>query len=183
MDIDPTQLVLKELDLINNTISRLDKQIQTSKNICTTLWTVWLGWFITQHIKPDSEENFGIAILASAVFPLIFWLVDFEFRKSLFSVSKRESLISLYLNMKKDNELNSPKNFPFIDPVGWLYNINIQDLIDVCKFELSESKKESLTAQKMQWLHILFYKEAKWIYLPLMITSIITGCYFLLAKS
>lgn len=178
MDEQFIQLILKELDLIDNTISRLDRQIQTSKSICITLWTGWLGWFISQQINHENQENFGLVILASALFPILFWLVDFEYRKSLFSVSKRQILISLHLNVRTNKDSNTIKKIPLLDPVGWLYDSDFEDLIDKCEFELSKSQKKSLTSQNVRWLDILFYKEAKWIYLPLTLISLILGYCF-----
>jgi len=188
MDNSLTQLILKEIDLIDNTISRLDKQIQTSKNICVTLWTTWLGWFISQQITECNKENYGLVILASAIFPIIFWLVDFEYRRALLRSSKRQSIISLYLNDKIDDNSNNCKKFPVLDPLGSLYDFKIQYLIAKYESELSESKKNNENNgtkkkkkspfQQKNWLDILFYKEAKWIFSPLILLSIITGIIF-----
>lgn len=169
-----TQILFKELDLIDNTISRLDKQIQISKNICITLWTAWLGWFLTDYINGNSKENLNLVILASAIFPILFWLVDFEFRKALLSVGERQSIISLYLNSrdKENTEL------PLLDPVGWIYNFDVEALVNKCEFKLLDNKKKLLLGQKIHWINILFYKEAKWIFLPLILISIILAICF-----
>ena len=167
----------KELDLIDNTISRLDIQIQTSKNICITLWVAWMGWFISQQIQKDNSENFGLAILASALFPVIFWLVDYQFRKALLLCSRRQNIISLHLNDMVGNNSDNPERFPVLDPLGSLYQYKIGNNKIKASYNTSgtNENEESEQLPKKSVLQILFYKEAGWFYSLLFLISIATG--------
>ncbi|WP_299761356.1 hypothetical protein [uncultured Dokdonia sp.] len=168
------EIVMKELDLIDQTISRLDKQIQTSKTVCITLWTAWIGWFIVKVNTTTSSHELGLLIVFSAVFPIIFWKVDSYYRAAVISSSKRQSLISLYLNLSDETI-----KFPILDPVGRLYDdSNYDALLESSKDRLSERSYHELKNKNLPNRYT--YKEVVWFYLPLMIVSLALGGYFLL---
>lgn len=168
------EIVMKELDLIDQTISRLDKQIQTSKTVCITLWTAWIGWFIVKVNTTTSSHELGLLIVFSAVFPIIFWKVDSYYRAAVISSSKRQSLISLYLNLSGEDI-----NIPLLDPVGWLYDSSNYDiLIEASKDTLTKHRYHELKNQKPP--NRYSYKEVIWFYLPLIILSVVLGGYFLI---
>ena len=177
MESTKVQLLLKELDLIDNTISRLDSQIQITKNICITLWTAWLGWFMTKQIDPENCKNYGLPILMSVIFPFISWMVDSCYRRALLSAGKRRGLISLYLNNEMNDNLKKHIKFPLLDPVGWTYDYNkINELIDPLK--LSEEGKRLFGEQNP-----FFYKEAKLFYPALILLSLFFGIWLLIYGS
>jgi hypothetical protein len=129
----------------------------------------------------ENTMHLSFIIMASALFPFLFWLIDYQYRKALLSTTKRQMLMSLFLNTKtreKQFEDSSKPNFPLFDPVGWLYNNNIETLIEDCPYDIQADKKRVLLKQKLSWSAVAFYKEAKWFYLPLIVISIILGCYF-----
>lgn len=172
---DRDDIILKELDLIDNTISKLDKQIQTTKTVCITLWTAWIGWFIAQEVERVSDNELGWLLMGSAVFPIIFWKVDSYYRKALLSTSRRQNLISLYLN-KNEGDIK----FPFLDPVGWLYHPkNYRGLIEKNEHTLMEEKESELICG-IKDSKIYTYKEVVWFYLPLIIISFLLGGLFVL---
>jgi hypothetical protein len=168
MEDEKLQLFLKELDLIDSTISRLDLQIQKSKTICITLWAAWNGWFISNKINEDVD--LGLAVSCSILFPALFWIVDFHYRKALMTTSRRQILMSLFLN-----RLNSENDdFPILDPVGWLYRYDVEAVVSSVKYTLSNEQKLQLTS-KLSWWRILIYKEVAWFYFPLILASGILG--------
>ncbi len=170
------EILLKELDLIDKTITRLDRQMLSSKTLCISLWTAWIGWFLVSKSDFLPDFELGVLILFSAIFPMIFWKVDSLYRGSLLSTSNRRNLISLYLNAP-----GTQSDFLLMDPVGWLYKSeNYEGLIESMK-EHVEPKK--LRQMQDPSLGKYSYKDALWFYLPLVIISILFGTYLLVQKA
>ena len=67
------------------------------------MYTIWLGllvlFFLDNFLELD-EKTLGFVLLLSVLIPLVFWLMDFYWRKALLDVSWRQKIISLFVNNK-----------------------------------------------------------------------------------
>ena len=177
-----TEILLKELDLIDSTISRLDSQIQNSKNVCIILWTAWIGWFITIA----SMKNL---VVVSVIFPVLFWFMDFNWRKALLTATKRQLRISIFFNaVDIKQRLNDAEtgNFPLLDPVGWLFKkeayaiieeIINQKSVNSLSNNLNEKKRVFILKKNISSWDVINYKESIWFFLSLIIISLTLGIF------
>ena len=177
------ETLLKELDLIDATISRLDAQIQTSKNICITLWTAWLGWFV-KFILENPDEGKAWLLFGALFFPILFWAMDYNWRKALLSTSLRQKRIAVFLNSRLGMSWLEDANktaFPILDPVGWLYDGSAySEVFEKIKSEegynanfLKKAWEDIVLGKSLKPINVLLYKEAKWFYPTLIIVPIV----------
>jgi hypothetical protein len=171
-------LLFKELDVIQDTIKNLDSIIHNSKNFAFLTWGGSL-YLITEQLKIEDDRQKGFLLLLAAVIPLLFWAMDYKWRKHILQSSMREKIISLFLNspeFKKiaagENDFAAYENFPFYDPVGWFYtkqalkeDTDLPEGYFASKYMLDENK---LTVKK-----VLFYKDAYLFYGTMLLLSII----------
>lgn len=75
------QLILKELDTIQNIIKNLDSLIQNSKNFALAFWGGGL-YLIVQHLEVEKTPK-GWLIILTAIIPILFWIMDFQWRKHI----------------------------------------------------------------------------------------------------
>lgn len=166
------ELLLKEIDLINGNVKNLDDIIYKTKNFAFLFWGGSL-FLITKL------ENFDLVIIKTLIFltviiPIMFWTMDYFWRKHLRFASVREKIISLFINSPEfDVWLKDDSNvkFPLYDPVGWIYTE---------KTEIGENFDEKYLVNRKQFniWKILFYKDAKWYYTIMIIISILFGYFY-----
>ncbi len=169
------ELLLKEMDQIHDTIKNLDDIIFKTKNFGFLFWSGSL-YLIVEHMKEVSQEAKTSLILMTALIPLLFWAMDYVWRKHLMLCSRRERHISHFLNSeafeqlvlqgKKDLE---GKQFPFFDVVGWIYTKTAGKTTD---YFMDEYLIDS--AEFRGW-KVIAYKDAKWFYGAMILTSIVFG--------
>ena len=186
-------LLLKELDLINATITRLDNQMQNSKRICILLLTGWLGWFISNETGLSPYHR-GCIILGAAVFPILFWGMDFFWRKALRTVTRRQLRISIFLNSNNPEVYlteGGTQKFYVLDPLGSLYEKNdfkimnklLKDkYIDDAIAGMDKKEKDLLKEEKISNWRVLVYKEAKWFFPSLILLPLIIGFALILCE-
>lgn len=173
-------LIIKELDTIQDIIKNLDDIVHKSKNFAFLTWggSVYL---IAQHLKIAEDEPNGYLILLTAIIPLLFWSMDFKWRKHILQSSARMKIISLYLNspeFKKyeteELDQNTRNLFPFYDPVGWTYtNRTVQKDPEIPKDKYKPSYL--VDEDKLNFKKIIFYKDAFLFYGTLTFLSIVLG--------
>lgn len=111
-------ILKKELDLIDNTIGRLDEILLRNRNWGTTLWAGLIA-IIVPLIKDDFYKSF--LILASAVLPLLFWIIDIRWKIALLKCSDRQGAISRFLNSQdlwNSFKTNTITPLTLLDPTG-----------------------------------------------------------------
>lgn len=175
-----TTLLFKELDVIQDTIKNLDDIIHKSKNFSFLAWGGSL-YLVIEHLGITKQQDKGLMSLLTAIIPILFWAMDYKWRKHILQSSMRIKIISLFINSVEFNKMISgetdfdgAENFPFYDPVGWIYTKKaVTEDPDIpanqfaSKYLLDESK---LTGRK-----ILFYKDAYIFYGTMLLLSIVLG--------
>jgi len=151
-------LLAKEIDLINNTIDRIDGITQAVKNWAIVTWagsiTVFLG-----------EVDLRPYLLLTMVLPLLFWFSDARWRYLQKRSIVRQQKIAEFLNseeFKESFETRSLENFYILDLVGKGH-------------QRDADYQKSVNLKK-----IFFYKELSWFYGGLMLLSLILGSFFLI---
>lgn len=154
MNTFKSELLIKELDLIDTTISRLDLQIEKGKHFCITIWLGLLVFFFLDNFLELNEKTLGFVLLLSVLTPLVFWLMDFYWRKALLDVSWRQKIISLFVNNKAFQYEDS--EFALLDPVGFIFSVN--DYPEYIKNDKNFIKKPSnLEAFLLQRRQMVFW--------------------------
>lgn len=95
-------LLLKEIDLIDGTIKNLDDIIYKTKNFAFAFWGGSI-FLITKLDKPIADQ-IPLLIALTAIIPIMFWIIDYRWRKHLLLVSARERIISLFINSSEFRE-------------------------------------------------------------------------------
>lgn len=170
------ELLLKEMDQIHDTIKNLDDIIFKTKNFGFLFWSGSL-YLIVEHMKEAGQEAKTALILMTTLIPLLFWIMDYGWRKHLMLCSRRERHVSHFLNSEAFEQLVlqgkkdiAGKQFPFFDVVGWIYTKTAREVTT------DEFMDEYLIdpAEFRSW-KVLAYKDAKWFYGAMMLTSIVFG--------
>ncbi|MEO8962990.1 MAG: hypothetical protein ABI325_13975 [Ginsengibacter sp.] len=172
--------ILKELDVIQDTIKNLDDIIYKSKNFAFLTWGGSL-YLITQHLNISSDQQKGYVILVTGVIPLLFLAMDFKWRKHILQCSMRIKIISLFLNSDEFKKMatdetgsESKISFPFYDPVGWIYTKQAaSNDPDFPKDRFDP--KYLLDDDKLNFKKVLFYKDTYMFYGTMIALSIILG--------
>lgn len=185
------QLILKELDTIQDIIKNLDSLIQNSKNFAMAFWGGGL-YLIVQHLEVDTAAK-GWLIILTAIIPILFWTMDFKWRKGILQCSIRMKNISKLLNSPDflkitHQELFDFKDlkFPLYDPLSWfflksksgkltIFESEIDQIDQNNSFDIDYFRDESEPTFK----RILFYKEAAFFFLTMILISLILGIAFL----
>lgn len=119
-----TELLFKGLDVIQDTIKNLDDIIHKSKTFAFLTWGGSM-YLITQHLNIKTDQDKGYLLLLTAVIPLLFWAMDYKWRKHILQSSMRIKIISLFLNsaeFKKmilgETDFDGAKSFPSMTPLA-----------------------------------------------------------------
>ena len=168
------KILLKEIDIIHSTIKNLDDIIYKTKNFAFLFWGGSL--FLIANLELNDDVKISL-ILLTVLIPIMFWIIDFQWRKHLRMASQREKTISLFINSDKFEKWLNGKNirFPLYDPVGWIF------LKRDCQTKeyLSEIDEKYFTTP-FKFLDILLYKDSKWYFSLMIIVSILFGTVYLL---
>ncbi len=185
------QLILKELDTIQDIIKNLDSLIQNSKNFAMAFWGGGL-YLIVQHLQVDKTPK-GWLIILTAIIPILFWIMDFQWRKHILQCSIRMKNISKFINSRKftdifnqDEYVIQDLKFPLYDPLSWFFlkskdgNLKIHETDIVERnYDNSLDLKYFREESEPPFRKTLFYKEAAFFFLTMIIISIILGVIIL----
>ncbi len=178
-------LLLKELDIIQDTIKNLDDIIYKTKNFAFLAWGGSLYLF-TEQFKEIDETYRALLYGLTAIIPLLFWVMDFRWRIHLLRSSKRERIISRFINSpvfelwQLGNNLPPDQSFPLYDPVGCIYFTKASGKVDPENVKFSE--QYLIDNRNFGWLKVAFYKDAYIFYGTLVLMSLIlsTTYFFVL---
>lgn len=173
------EVLMKEIDLIDTTIRNLDDIIFKTKNFAFVLWGGSL-YLIVEQLSSNPTVNVKLLIFLTALIPLIFWMMDFQWRRHLLHASAREKIISQFLNSDAFDQWimhqeESKIHFPIYDQVGWTYTRQAQESKELTRTYDSKYLTD-LKANRLA--KVLFYKDAKLFYPVLMIVSIVFGVLY-----
>ncbi len=181
------EILLKELGTIHSTIKNLDDIIFKNKNFAMAFWGGGL-YLLAQHV--EMAPIYKVWLIAGTAFiPIIFWCMDYQWRKHLRFAAMREKIISLFINSPQfekwlkrkkiehteDDEVAGQQNvavrFPVHDPVGWIYITGDEDIHHPRRQEVHKFKPEySVDRAIYKCWDILFFKDA-WYYFSAMIMA------------
>ncbi|TVL95313.1 MAG: hypothetical protein CV087_24440 [Candidatus Brocadia sp. WS118] len=127
-----------------------------------------------------SQIKIGLIFLTGLI-PLLFWVMDYHWRKHLLQCSRRERNISLFLNseaferlvLKGEKDLKG-KRFPFFDVVGWIYTKTAGE-------ETRDSFPEEYLTNpgEFRGWKVIRYKDAKWFYGTMFVVSMVLGASYI----
>jgi hypothetical protein len=107
-------ILIKEIDLIDNTIGRLDELALRNRNWGTTLWAGLVAVILQQELAKN-------LLLVTVVIPLLFWLIDVQWKAALLKCSRRQAAISDFLNspvLQDLFETGQVSSIELLDPTG-----------------------------------------------------------------
>lgn len=109
-------ILMKEIDLIDHGIGRLDEILLRNRNWGTTLW----AGLIAIILRGETFDR--RLLLATALIPLLFWLIDIRWKIALMQCSGRMKRISAFLNSEALKEVFEQRNITssieLLDPIG-----------------------------------------------------------------
>ncbi|MDX2285577.1 MAG: hypothetical protein NW241_15525 [Bacteroidia bacterium] len=203
------ELLLKELDHIRDSIKNLDDLIYKTKNFGFLFWGGSIA-LIVEHLKGADDTLRPVLLGLTAVIPVLFWVMDYHWRKYLLQTSEREKVISRFLNSEAFEELvlmgvrgETGKQFPFYDVVGWIYTVPVKRKeqrtpqetppppSDQSPTSAGETTKQNashpfaqdylIDPKKFQGWKVIWYKDAKWFYPSMILVSVVLCVFALLA--
>jgi len=174
------ELLLKEIDQIHSTIKNLDDIIFKTKNFGFVFWGGSL-YLIVQYLSNLPAKMKMALIFLTALIPLLFWVMDYNWRKHLLRCSRRERLISHFLNsndfehlvLQGEKDLEG-KRFPFFDVVGWTYTKTAEG-----KTDQAFLAEYLINPDKFRGWMVISYKDAKWFYGTMFVVSMVLGAIHL----
>lgn len=115
-------LLMKEIDLIDNAIGRLDELLLRNRNWGTTLWAGAIAIILKENLDK-------VLALVVAVLPILFWFIDIRWKMAILQCSNRQKKIAAFLNsnaLQESFEMNriSPENLDLFDPIGSKLSVN-----------------------------------------------------------
>lgn len=162
------QLLLKEIELLNGNVKNLDDLIHKTKNFGIVLWGGSVSILIGQ--PPDGLDNVHVLLLMTGIIPILFWMMDYQWRKHLLLISQREKVISSFVNGDAFDEWlsegHSEPRFPLYDMAGWIYVKGMQGAARYGDAYLVDRQAVA------RFWRVLLYKEAKWFYSIMIVISI-----------
>ncbi len=176
------ELLLKEMDIIEDTVKNLDGIIHKIKYFAFTAWGGGL-YLIAQHLKQIEELHHWL-YLGTAIIPFLFWIIDSQWQKHLLNCTERKRNIAQFVNsadfkllIMEETALPKKEGFPFYDPIACNYTINKKG----GKSELAAefSKKYLANEDVSTWLKAMFYK-GSWLFYITMIVVSVTICFSLI---
>lgn len=163
-------LLLKEIELIHSGIKNLDDLIHKTKNFAVVLWGGSISVILGQ--MGGSTDNASLFLLLTAVIPVLFWIMDFNWRRHLRLASEREKIISRFINGPAFKEWlatgETTPRFPLYDTVGWIYTTDMQGPHEFGEAYLVDRARAGF------W-KVLLYKEAKLFYPIMIVLSLVLG--------
>ena len=172
------ELLLKEIDQIHSTVKNLDDIIHKTKNFGFLFW----GGSLYLIIQFVDKEFTAILILLTAIIPILFWAMDYRWRKHLLQCGQREKNISHFLNSEAFEQLIllgkknlDGKQFPLFDVVGWIYTKDA--------YTTEDSPFDSvylIDPNDFKGWRVVKYKDALWFYGVMILVSLIFGLFNLL---
>jgi hypothetical protein len=175
------ELLLKEIDQVHSTIKNLDDIIFRIKNFGFLFWGGSL-YLIVQYLSDLPARIKMALIFLTGLIPVLFRVMDYNWRKHLLRCSRRERNISHFLNSKAFERLVlqgektlEGKNFPFFDVVGWTYTKTAEG-----KTDGSFLDEYLINPDEFRGWKIIQYKDAKWFYGTMFVVSIALGAVHLI---
>jgi len=170
------ELLLKEMDQIHSAIKNLDDIIFKTKNFGFLFWGGSL-YLIVEHLSQVPPKMKMALIFLTALIPLLFWVMDYNWRKHLMQCSRRERHLSHFLNseaferlvLQGEKDLEG-KRFPFFDVVGWIYTKTADGKTDDSFLE-----EYLINPDEFRGWRVIQYKDAKWFYGTMFMVSITLG--------
>jgi hypothetical protein len=180
------KLILKEMEISHSSIKNLDDIIYKTKNFAFLAWggslallvKSWGGSlallvkYVSGPNLPDSNMHW--LILLTGLIPLMFWSMDYWWRKHLRMAGRRERRLSLFINgedfEKQVSGASGQQMFPYCDHVGWIYTrqaLKAKAIPPVFADKHLGDKKE------FGIISTLFYKDGWIYYLGMTIISIL----------
>lgn len=172
------QILQKEIDLIDGTIKNLDDLIHKSKNFAWLMWGGSLFLIVGPLAGADVDQR--SLIFATAIIPLLFWLMDFQWRRHLRYAGERQKTISRFINSSdflEGLDDQGTAKFPLLDPVGWTYTRQTTDPKVLLVIE-DVNPSYLIDREKFSTLRIAFYKDAAIYFLTMTVLSVIFGLLF-----
>ncbi len=188
------QLLQKEMDYIEGTVKNLDDIINKTKNFTFLIWGGSL-LLLTQNFPDDGPVPLKIVLLLTGVIPLLFWAVDYRWRRHLIFCAQRKEIISDFINssdfeelIAQGKDLPAKGRFPFYDPIGSIYTQknfekkkkdlktlpgNIKD--GELELKLDYSARYLIDDKKIHFFKVVFHKDAPFYYGALVLLSILFG--------
>lgn len=151
-------ILMKEIELTDKAIERIDGITQTIKNWAIITWAGSISIFL-------GNNELRKFLIFTAVLPFLFWISDVIWRRLQKRSVFRQRMISKFINSKEFEAAFQTKDFGsfyFLDPVG----VN--------------HRKEAEYRKALRWNTIFFYKEISYFYGGLMLVSFIAGIILLL---
>jgi hypothetical protein len=174
------EILKKQIDLIADNIRNLDDIIYKTKNFAILIWGGSL-YLIVQHVEVEGAvagiTKEKILVLLTALIPVIFWAIHYRWQKHLSMCSARERMISWFINSPGfPYWLNGEEdvNFPVYDVPGWLYTKQA-DRNHWERLGVEVDEVYLLDHRELNFWKILFYKDAKWYYLLMIVISLLFG--------
>lgn len=149
------ELLKDEIQTINGVIGRMDTITQATKNWSIVTWLGSIGFMLgNAEAKP--------LIAATAILPLIFWIIDATWRRLQKRSVYRAKKITEFINdgrLLASFEKTEIQNFTVLDPIGHSHK--------------QEAEYQSYVTMK----NTLFFREVWVIYWSLAFISLILGIY------
>lgn len=175
-----SELLIKELDTIQVSIKNLDDIIFKTKNFAFLIWGGSL-YVISDKLHIADDMHIGQFFMLSAIIPILFWAMDYRWRKHILQSSKRMKIISLFLNSEEfvkfmsEEKLPPPGEcFPVYDPVGWIYSIQSLAKDKTIRDDYF-NRKYLIDEDEFNFFKVIFYKDACIFYLTLITLSFLLG--------
>lgn len=170
------ELLLKEIDQIHSTIKNLDDIIFKTKNFGFLFWGGSL-YLIVEHLSNISTQMKMALIFLTGLIPLLFWAMDYDWRKHLLRCSRRERHLSHFLNseaferlvLQGEKDLEG-KHFPFFDVVGWFYTKTAAG-----KNSGPFLEEYLINPDEFRGWMVISYKDAKWFYGTMLVVFMVLG--------
>lgn len=108
------EILKKELDLIDNTLGRIDTIQMSLKNWCIVIWGGSL-YLVTEFFDKSST-----LFLLTALIPALFGYLDLLWKRQILKATYREEKISEFLNAEDPAKME----FRLLDPIGISYKDN-----------------------------------------------------------
>jgi len=169
-------LLQKEMDYIEGTVKNLDDIIHKTKNFAFLTWGGSL-YLIAGHLEDIQEYKLGLYLL-TAVIPVLYWIMDYRWRKHLLQCGMRKQAITNFINstgfrawVKDPDALPEKEQFPLYDPVGWHFTrSNFPQGAYASQYLVDDSS--------LVWQKVAFYKDAYLFYGAMIVLSIAFSIFY-----
>ncbi len=183
------QLLLKEMELIQQSIHNMDDIIHKNKNFAFVAWGGSL-YLIVEHLNNLADPTRGALIFLTGFIPLIFWVMDVQYRSHIRRASAREKKLTYFINSEDFFEQIvrgvAPLQgyFPQYDIVGWSFTDGEDSLTQLRQRALTDRLNQAAyfmapKREKLRLRNAFFYKEAKWFYATLLVLSSVLGSFYI----